>query len=135
MQAGYAFRRPRREFPEMSPGRRKLVIAGLSVSAALFLCGFVLAGYLWNLSRKFPEAPFKQPSRLYAAATVLTPGLPLSPAELVAELADTGYREAPPGTAVTRGTFRRIGDRVGVGVRRYPIPKGMSHGRGRDRIP
>jgi penicillin-binding protein 1B len=128
MQAGYAFRRPRREFPEMSPGRRKLVIAGLSVSAFLFLCGFVLAGYLWNLSRKFPEAPFKQPSRLYAAATVLMPGLPLSPAELVAELADTGYREAPPGTAVTRGTFRRIGDRVGVGVRKYPTLDGTAGG-------
>ncbi|HTG32476.1 MAG TPA: PBP1A family penicillin-binding protein [Thermoanaerobaculia bacterium] len=112
----------------MSPGRRKLVIAGLSVSAALFLCGFILAGYLWNLSRKFPEAPFKQPSRLYAAATVLAPGLPLSPAELVAELADTGYREATPGTAVTRGTFRHIGDRVGVGVRRYPTPDGSAGG-------
>lgn len=128
MQAGYAFRRPRREFPEMSPGRRKLVIAGLSVSAVLFLCGFLLAGYLWNLSRKFPEAPFQQPSRLYAAATVLTPGLPLSPAEMVAELADTGYHEAPPGTAVTRGTFRRIGDRLGVGVRRYPTPDGTAGG-------
>ena len=128
MQAGYAFRRPRREFPEMSPGRRKLVIAGLSVSAVLFLCGFLLAGYLWNLSRKFPEAPFKQPSRLYAAATVLAPGLPLSPADLVTELEGTGYREAPPGTAVTRGTFRRIGDRVGVGVRPYPTPDGMAGG-------
>ena len=128
MQAGYAFRRPRREFPEMSPGRRKLVIAGLSVSAALFLGGFILAGYLWNLSRQFPEAPFKQPSRLYAAATVLKPGLSLSPEDLVAELADTVYRDATPGTAVTRGTFRRIGDRVGVGVRRYPTPDGTAGG-------
>ena len=42
-----------------------------AVSALLFLGGFVLAGYLWKLSRKFPEAPFKQPSRLYASAPTL----------------------------------------------------------------
>src|SRR3954466_11519752 len=110
MQPQYAFRRPRREFPEMAPGRRYLVIAGFAVSDPLFLGGFVLAGYLWKLSRKFPEAPFKQPSRLYASATVLTPGEVFSPSEMVAELADAGYRETPAGAPVTPGTYRRLGD-------------------------
>jgi penicillin-binding protein 1B len=128
MQAGYAFRRPRREFPEMSPARRRLVIAGLAVSALLFLGGFALAVSLWHVSRKFPEAPYRQPSRLYASATVLAPGVVFSPTEMVAELRDSGYREAPPGSPVTRGTFRRAGDRVGVGVRRFPTPKGAAGG-------
>ena len=34
---------------------------------------------------------------------MLAPGLPFSAAEMVAELADAGYREAPAGNAVTRG--------------------------------
>src|ERR1700710_763860 len=48
MKAGYAFLRPRREFPAMSPGRRALVIAGLAVSALLFLGGFAFAISLWH---------------------------------------------------------------------------------------
>ena len=63
------FRRPRRVFPEMPPGRRALVISGLVVSALLFLCGFVFMGYFWRLSRKFPEVPFAQPSRLVWTAS------------------------------------------------------------------
>lgn len=119
------YRRPRRTFPEMDPARRRLVIAGLVTSALLFLSGFGLAGYLWSLSRKFPEAPFVQPSRLYGSATRLAPGVPLSPEEMVAELQDAGYRDAGPGdTPVSRGTFRRTGDRVAVSLRPFPTPEG-----------
>jgi penicillin-binding protein 1B len=128
MQPQYAFRRPRREFPEMTPARRRLVIAGLAVSVLLFLGGFVLAGYLWKVSRKFPEAPFRQPSRLYASATVLTPGEVFSPAEMVAELKDAGYREAPAGAPVAPGTYRRLGDRVVANLRHFPTPEGEAGG-------
>ncbi|HET9212232.1 MAG TPA: PBP1A family penicillin-binding protein [Thermoanaerobaculia bacterium] len=128
MQPQYAFRRPRREFPEMTPARRYLVVAGLAVSALLFLGGFVLAGYLWNLSRRFPEAPFRQPSRLYASAPVLTPGEVFSPAEMVAELKDAGYREAPAGAPVSPGTYRRLGDRVVANLRHFPTPDGEAGG-------
>jgi penicillin-binding protein 1B len=128
MQPQYAFLRPRREFPEMTPARRRLVIAGLAVSVLLFLGGFVLAGYLWKLSRKFPEAPFRQPSRLYASATVLTPGEVFSPAEMVAELKDAGYREATPGAPVEPGAYRRLGDRVVVSLRHFPTPEGEAGG-------
>ncbi len=124
------YRRPRRTFPEMDPARRRLVIAGLVTSALLFLSGFGLAGYLWSLSRKFPEAPFVQPSRLYGSATVLAPGAVLSPGEMIAELRDAGYRDAGPGagteeTPVSRGTFRRTGNRVAVGLRSFPTPEGF----------
>jgi penicillin-binding protein 1B len=128
MQPQYAFRRPRREFPEMTPGRRRLVIAGLTVSVLLFLGGFLLAGYLWKLSRKFPEAPFRQASRLYASATVLSPGEVFSPAEMVAELKDAGYRETPPGAPIAPGTWRRLGDRVVVNLRHFPTPDGEAGG-------
>ncbi|RPH53391.1 hypothetical protein EHM82_08490, partial [bacterium] len=69
----FAFPR-RRDLPPMDPVRRRLVIAGLVVSALLFLGGFVAAGYLWSLSLKFPRTPFEQPSRLYGEATRLIPG-------------------------------------------------------------
>ncbi|HEY4594759.1 MAG TPA: transglycosylase domain-containing protein, partial [Thermoanaerobaculia bacterium] len=128
MQPQYAFRRPRREFPEMAPGRRYLVIAGFAVSALLFLGGFVLAGYLWKLSRKFPEAPFKQASRLYASAPVLAPGEPFSPDEMTAELKDAGYRETPAGAPITPGTYRRLGDRVVANLRHFPTPDGEAGG-------
>jgi penicillin-binding protein 1B len=134
MQAGYAFRRPRREFPEMSPARRRLVIAGLVASALLFLGGFAFAVSLWHISRNFPSAPYSQPSRLYASATVLAPGEVFPPAEMVAELGDTGYREVPTGAEtpseepVAPGTFRRAGDRVAVGVRRFPTADGAAGG-------
>jgi penicillin-binding protein 1B len=132
MKPQYAFLRPRRElidgWPEMTPARRRLVIAGLAISVLLFLGGFVLAGYLWKISRQFPEAPFKQPSRLYAAATVLAPGETFSPAEMVAELRDAGYRETDPGATITPGTYRRLGDRVVVNLRHFPTPDGEAGG-------
>jgi penicillin-binding protein 1B len=112
----------------MDPARRRLVIAGLVVSALLFLGGFVLAGYLWKLSWRFPEAPFRQPSRLYASVPVLTPGETFSPAEMVAELRDAGYREAAAGAVITPGTYRRLGDRVVVNLRHFPTPGGEAGG-------
>jgi penicillin-binding protein 1B len=134
MQRAPLFQRPRRRFPEMDPARRRLVIAGLLVSALLFLGGFAASGYLWNLSRQFPTAPFAQPSRLYGSATSLAPGTVLSPAEMVAELREAGYREAPApadesGPAASspplpRGTFRRAGDRVSVHLRPFATPDG-----------
>jgi penicillin-binding protein 1B len=144
MKAGYAFRKVQDGFEdgfeEMSPARQRLVIAGLAVSALLFLGGFAFAISLWHISRKFPAPPYKQPSRLYAAAPVLTPGEPFTADEMVAELKDTGYREAQgeavqgeaagsasPG-GIPRGTFRRDGDRVEVDLRRFPTPDGAAAG-------
>ncbi len=128
MQPQYAYVQPGRELPEMSPARRRLVIAGLAASVLLFLGGFVLAGYLWKISRKFPEAPFRQPSRLYSSAPVLTPGEVFSPAEMVDELKDAGYREASAGASVTPGTYRRLGDRVVANLRHFPTPDGEAGG-------
>jgi penicillin-binding protein 1B len=111
----------------MSPARRRLVIAALAASALLFLGGFVLTLYLWRISRRFPQAPFAQPSRLYAVAPEVAPGAILSAAEMVGELEDAGYRETGD-PQVPPGTFRRAGDRVAVHLRRFPTPDGPAGG-------
>ena len=130
LQAFYMSAPERTTLPEMSPARRRVVIAGLVASALLFVGGFILAGYLWNLSRQFPRAPFAQPSRLYGAATRLAPGEPLSAAEMAAELEAAGYRKTggDPAVPLLRGAYRRDGDRVAVHLRRFPAPEGPAGG-------
>ncbi len=137
MHPGSLFQRPPRRFHDMDPVRRRLVIAGLVTSALLFIGGFVLTGYLWRLSRQFPEPPFAQPSRLYASSIQLSPGADLSADEMAAELAEAGYREvgagvgaqhAAPSSALSRGTYRRDGDRVAVHLRHFATPAGPAGG-------
>ncbi|HEY9420209.1 MAG TPA: transglycosylase domain-containing protein, partial [Thermoanaerobaculia bacterium] len=122
--------RPRRTFPEMDPRRRRLVIAGLVASALLFLSGFAAAGYLWSLSRQFPQAPFQQPSRLYAQPTRLAPGEARTIEEMKAELRDAGYRQdqGDPKLPLRPGTFRESGNRVAVHLRPFPTPDGPGGG-------
>lgn len=130
MQRPTFSQRPRRHFPAMDPARRRLVIAGLVVSALLFLGGFMTAGYLWSLARQFPQAPFQQPSRLYAQPTRLAPGESCSLAEMKAQLQDTGYREAAgdPELPLAPGAWRQSGDRLAVHLRRFPTPDGQGGG-------
>jgi penicillin-binding protein 1B len=125
---------PESPFQEMSPARRRLVIAGLVVAGLLFLGGFAVSGYLWSLSRRFPTAPYAQPSRLYGSATPLVPGEALSAADVVAQLRLTGYRDAgqPAGGAndsLPPGAWRRTADRVTVHLRRFATPDGPAGGR------
>jgi len=125
---------PESPFQEMSPARRRLVIAGLVTAGLLFLSGFFVSGYLWSLSRRFPTAPYAQPSRLYGRAAPLVPGGAFSAADMVAQLAMTGYRDAgqpADGAAdsLPPGAWRRTGDRVAVHLRRFATPDGPAGGR------
>jgi len=125
---------PDSPFQEMSPARRRLVIAGLVTAGLLFLSGFAVSGYLWSLSRRFPTAPYSQPSRLYCRATPLVPGEAFSAADMVAELTMTGYRDAgqpADGAAdsLPPGAWRRTGDRVAVHLRKFATPDGPAGGR------
>ena len=124
---------PESPFQEMSPARRRLVIAGLVTAGLLFLSGFAVSGYLWSLSRRFPSAPYAQPSRLYGVATPLVPGEALSAADMVAQLTLTGYRDAGPPTggddSLSPGSWRRTGDHVAVHLRKFATPGGPAGGR------
>jgi penicillin-binding protein 1B len=114
----------RLDLAEMEPRRRRLVIAGLVTAALLFVTCLVGVGFLWKLSRQFPGAPYRQPSRLYAAATRLAPGTAVSPAELVEELEAADYTEVKWPAAVPPGTFRRAEDRILVNLRRFRTSEG-----------
>jgi penicillin-binding protein 1B len=133
MQAFAYVAPPESSFQEMSPARRRLVIAGLVTSGLLFLSGFAVSGYLWSLSRRFPSAPYPQPSRLYGSATPLAPGEALSAGDMVAQLTLTGYRDAgqPTGDAdsLSPGAWRRTGDHVAVHLRPFATPDGPAGGR------
>ncbi|HVG07713.1 MAG TPA: PBP1A family penicillin-binding protein [Thermoanaerobaculia bacterium] len=110
---------------DMPPGQRRAVIAGLTASALLFLAGFACAGYFWSLQRQFPRAPFRQPSRLYAMPTRLDTGMPLTAAELIAELEAAGYRK---GDSTKTGFYSQEGARVNVNLRRFLTPEGEAGG-------
>ncbi|MES1245863.1 MAG: PBP1A family penicillin-binding protein [Acidobacteriota bacterium] len=112
---------------DMPPGPRRAAAAGLAVAALLFLGGFVFAGYFWTLVRKFPEAPYPQPSRLYTTPTRLEPGSPVTVPELVSELEAAGYRETR-NTTPGPGWYSRKRDGVAVRLRRFPTPDGEAGG-------
>jgi penicillin-binding protein 1B len=111
----------------MPPGPRRAAIAGLSAATLIFLCGFIFAGYFWSLVRRFPEAPYPQPSRLYTTPTRLEPGSPLTVPELVSELEAAGYRETGS-TTPAPGWYLRRRDGVAVHLRRFPTPAGEAGG-------
>ncbi len=115
----------------LPPLRRRLVIGALTMAGVVLLVGLAGSLYIWRISVQFPEAPFKQPSRLYGRATQLEPGAPVGAADVAAELRSLGYREtreaAEPGP-VAPGTFRRAGDRLSVYLRPFPTPDGPAEG-------
>src|SRR5258706_15664470 len=90
---------PESPFQEMSPARRRLVIAGLVTAGLLFLRGFAVSGYLWSLSRRFPTAPYSQPSRLYGRTTPLVPADAFSSAGSVSRLTLTVHPHCRQPTA------------------------------------
>ena len=112
----------------LSPGRRRLTIGVLTMGALLLLVGLAGSLYVWRLAVQFPEAPFKQPSRLYGRSTPLEPGAPVGAGDVAAELQSLGYREAAASGPVTPGTFRRAGDRLSVHLRPFPTPGGTAEG-------
>jgi penicillin-binding protein 1B len=123
---------PRFHLSHLPPGRRRVVVAALAVFCLLFASGLFATVTLWKLVRQFPRAPFRQPSRLYAQATPLAPGAPMTADEIVAELSDEGYREAADNLPLRLGMYRRGADhpaeRVEVHLRRFPTPEGMAGG-------
>src|SRR5690606_33315443 len=66
-----------------------------------------------------------QPSRLYAQARELAPGVEASPELLVRQLRSLGYEEAA-GEVVGPGQYRRNGRRVIAHLRERPTAEGLA---------
>jgi len=120
---------------DLPPRQRRVVIAVLITAGVLFLSSLVAAGYVWKLVRRLPRAPFQETSRLYARPTPLAAGAAMTAEEMTTLLADEGYREAPAGQPLRRGTWRSSSsgakhpaERVEVFLRRFPTPNGMAGG-------
>ncbi|HYG64429.1 MAG TPA: PBP1A family penicillin-binding protein [Thermoanaerobaculia bacterium] len=145
----------RRDLAGMPPARRRVVIGVLTTFGLVLVLGLAGAVYLWDLARRFPQAPFKQPSRLYGEATRLAPGAGIGIDDIVAELESQGYREAEEesekgeadeaegkdegesaaeggegdaGRPLPPGTFRRQEDRLAVDLRSSPTTEGPAPG-------
>ncbi len=110
----------RSDLAEMERRQKIAVIGGFALLALSVLVGLWLAGYLVQVSRSFPEAPFRQPSRLYARPTLLAVGRAAGPRSVIGELRAAGYRESEDGGPLPQGTFRRSGERLAIHLRSFP---------------
>jgi penicillin-binding protein 1B len=127
----------RRGLAAMRPAERRIVLGVLAALGLVMVAGLSTAGYLLHEVRRFPEAPFRQPSRLYASPTKLALGAAYSADDLVGELKDAGYREVPGSGPLPRGAFRQGGDvhredrrLVAVHLRPFRIPDPANSERG-----
>jgi penicillin-binding protein 1B len=120
--------RLRADLAALPPAHRRAVIAAAGALAVLLLCSVATTTYLWRLSRRFPAAPFAQPSRLYGRATRLAPGTAMSAADLLGELSALRYRRQDEAGPLAAGRCRRAGDAVAVHLRRFPTADGPAGG-------
>ncbi len=107
--------------------RGRLILAAVAVALGV-AAAFVILPF-WRLSSHFDEVIFRQPSRLYGRATRLYEGRSLPPDQLIAGLADEGYREDRTSAELPAGRYRRSRDGVEIHLRNFPLPDG-SHGGG-----
>jgi penicillin-binding protein 1B len=116
----------RRTKPPERPGRRWLRSVGLALAIGAFAAGFVTAGYIVHLDRivvaRFEGKPFQVPSRVFAAPTILYPGLDHELVDLRGILARLGYREATETRDMPPGRFVWKGGRVRIHLRAFAHP-------------
>jgi penicillin-binding protein 1B len=112
------------------PRRRRLLWLGLVLLVFAVVAAFVIRPF-WQLTSQFDELTYRQPSRLYARATLLYPGRIYPLEQLVAELRSEGYREDPGPSSlapVTAGRYRRTASGLDVFVRSFPTSDGKGGG-------
>jgi len=120
-----------KESAPLSPFQRRVAIGVLAALGFVLVAALSLGGYLFGSAPRFPEPPYRQSSRLYGRSTHLAVGASTDPAELIAELQATGYREAPAGGPLPEGAFshdRREGETVALRLRRFPTSDGGTGG-------
>ena len=105
--------------------RRKWVILALVLLA---FGAFVIRPF-WQLTSQFDDLTFRQPSRLYAKATRITPGRSYPVKLLIEDLRAEGYREDTDSDVLPAGRYRETGrGGFAVHLRRFPRPDGGEGG-------
>jgi penicillin-binding protein 1B len=114
--------------PNLSPLTPRRLSAWATASLLAAALAIAVTG-LWRLSRRFPEAPYPQPSRLYGRVPELAVGAPCRLAELAGRLASQGYAPEKDEATPRPGTFQLHGETLAVGLRVFPTPAGRDGGR------
>jgi len=114
----------------LRPGvrRRRLLLVGIPLAAFLALVAVLFLGPFWRLTSQFDELTYRQPSRLYARATLLFPGRPIGADRVTADLDREGYREDAGSGPLPTGRYRKSGRDLAVHLRSFPLPQGEGGG-------
>jgi penicillin-binding protein 1B len=109
------------------PKRRRWRVLFFLAILLVIVGSFVIRPF-WILSGEFDEITFRQPSRLYARATLLTEGRNYPPDLLIANLSGEGYREDTSSPELPAGRYRRLKRGLAVHQRSFPLPDGSRGG-------
>jgi len=116
-------RRRRSSRRELPPWLRFL---GLAFALFAFVGGFVAASYVVRLDRvvvaKFAGKPFRVPSRVFSAPTIVYPGLDQRLIDLRGTLERLGYRASSDSKNLAPGRFVWSSGRVRVHLRAFEHP-------------
>ena len=118
----------RRIKPAQKPKRRRWRVVLLVLAVLLVVVGSFVIRPFWILSGQFDEITFRQPSRLYARATLLTEGRNYPPDLLISNLSGEGYREDTSSPELPAGRYRRLKRGLAVHQRSFPMPDGSRGG-------
>ena len=113
--------------PPPAPRRRPRLKWAIAALVVLAVGAFVIRPF-WQLTSQFDDLTFRQPSRLYAKATRITPGRSYPVSVLISDLRAEGYREDTDTNPLPAGRYRKVGRGFAVHLRSFPRPDGDSGG-------
>ena len=120
-----------RNVPPPPAPRRRSRLKWLILFLILVAVGAFVIRPFWQLTSQFDDLTFRQPSRLYARASLLTPGRSYPVDLLVKDLRSEGYREDTETDPLPAGRYRttgKAGRGLAVHLRSFPRPDGSKGG-------
>ena len=119
---------PTRNIPPPPAPRRRSRLRWAIVALVLIVVGAFVIRPFWQLTSQFDDITYRQPSRLYAKATRLTPGRSYPAELLVSDLRAEGYREDTDSNPLPAGRYRKVGRGLAVHLRSFLRPDGSTGG-------
>ncbi|HWM91041.1 MAG TPA: PBP1A family penicillin-binding protein [Thermoanaerobaculia bacterium] len=110
-----------------APRRRSRLKWAIAALVLLAIGAFVIRPF-WQLTSQFDDLTFRQPSRLYAKATRISPGRSYPVSLLISDLRAEGYREDTETNPLPAGRYRKVGRGLAVHLRSFPRPDGSTGG-------